>query len=356
MNSKNLYGLTPGPATVHKQPSSNPEFVMIRFPRYALLTFLFLAATFLSVEVWMQAIRHTSLCTTSACDVVGEYVRFGEGNLIKMGATAFWFLWALVFFGGRYDKAWIWGGASLLLFGALAFDGAILGFQFMGLKEKCLLCVLVGSILGVALCLFSWVRRSLLTALLGLAVWSGGFAANAVLDLNVVPPAITDTAFTTWENPNGKDTRHVLFFSLHCEHCSKILANLSINVENLSGKWDLACTDNKEEDLFGLSTVLTTEAGKTNPFLEILRVESLEKIPPLPVSEELRQTVRTARAYFKMKGYVGIPILVVLERPGWEMVLRGEQNIMEYLRLRGYVQRELQFNAPAPAEGNGTSS
>lgn len=77
---------------------------MNRFSRYSLLTFLFVAASFLSGEVWMQAVRHTSLCTTSACDVVGEYIRFGEGNLIKMGAAFFWFLWGLVFFGGRYDK------------------------------------------------------------------------------------------------------------------------------------------------------------------------------------------------------------------------------------------------------------
>lgn len=33
---------------------------MNRFSRYSLLTFLFLAASFLSGEVWMQAVRHTS--------------------------------------------------------------------------------------------------------------------------------------------------------------------------------------------------------------------------------------------------------------------------------------------------------
>jgi hypothetical protein len=58
---------------------------MSKLSRYSLLTLLFLAALFLSAEVWMQAVRHTSFCTTSACDVVGEYIRFGEGNLIKIG-------------------------------------------------------------------------------------------------------------------------------------------------------------------------------------------------------------------------------------------------------------------------------
>ena len=328
---------------------------MTKVSRLLLLTFLFLCASFLSAEVWMQAIRHTSFCTTSSCDVVGEYVRFGEGNLIKMGAAFFWFLWGLVFFGGRYDRKWIWGSATLLLFGALAFDGAILGFQFMGLKEKCVLCIAVGAMLGVSLGLFSWGRRTVLTSLLGVAVWAGGFTANAVLDLNVTPPAIVDTAFAAWETAPDKAPQHVLFFSLHCDHCSKILANLSINAQTLPGKWHLACTDNKEEDFYRLATVLSSPGGKENLFLETLRVESLDKIEPVPVSDDLRQTVRTARAYFKMKGFQGIPVLVVMERPGWEMVLRGENNITEYLRIRGFLKRELQFNNAPKTEGNATA-
>ena len=327
---------------------------MSKISRYSILAFLFLCASFLSAEVWMQAIRHTSFCTTSSCDVVGEYVRFGEGNLIKMGAAFFWFLWTLVFFGGRYDRKWIWGLAALLLFGALAFDGAILGFQFMGLKEQCILCVAVGAMLFGALFLFSWVRRTLLMAFLGVAVWSGGFVANSVLDLNVVPPSVLDTSFTTWETAPDITPQHVLFFSLHCDHCSKIMANLSINAQTLPGKWHLSCTDNKEEDFYRMATVLSTEAGKENPFLEVLRVESLDEIDPVPVPDELRQTVRTARAYFKMKGFTGIPVLIVLERPGWEMVLRGEKNITEYLRARGFLKRELHFpSAPPKANGNG---
>jgi hypothetical protein len=329
---------------------------MSKLSRYLLLSFLFLSALFLSAEVWMQAARHTSFCTTSACDVVGEYIRFGEGNLIKIGAVFFWALWALVFFAGRYGKPWLWGPAAFILCGALAFDGALLGFQFIGLKEKCALCIVVAAILFTGLLLFSWVRRSWLTVCIGIAVWCGGFAANAVLDLNVVPPAILDTAFLSHGENNGSGPQHVLFFSLHCDHCSKVLANLSINAQTLPGKWHLTCTDNKEDDFFRLASVLASNATASNPFLEVLRQESLETVPPVPVSEDLRQTVRTARAYFKMKGFQGIPVLVVLERPGWEMVLRGEGNIMDYLRIRGFLTRELNFPAPAPqAADNGTA-
>lgn len=328
---------------------------MTKISRYLLLFFLLSAGLFLSAEVWMQAVKHTSFCTTSACDVVGEYVRFGEGNLIKMGAIFFWTLWTLVFFGGRYDKPWIWGSAAMLFLGALAFDGALLGFQFIGLKEKCLLCIVVAGLLFAGLGLFSWVRRSVLTFLLGVAVWGGGFTANAVLDLGVTPPAITDTAFLTHATAPDNAPQHVLFFSLHCDHCSKILANLAINAGELPGKWLLSCTDNKEDDLYRLAHILASNATAENPFLEVLRLESLESVDPIPVPDELRRTVREARAYFKMKGFGGIPVMVVLERPGWEIVLRGETNITEYLRMRGYLQRELQFPRPAPAAEAGSS-
>ncbi|MEJ5242809.1 MAG: hypothetical protein WHT64_04510, partial [Desulfomicrobiaceae bacterium] len=112
----------------------------------ALLGVTFAAAAFLSLEVWMQAVRHTSLCTTTGCAVVGEYIRFGEGNLLKLGAAFFWLLWLVAFFAGRYPKAWIWGGFGLLVAGALAFDGTLLGFQFVALREFCLICAITGGL------------------------------------------------------------------------------------------------------------------------------------------------------------------------------------------------------------------
>lgn len=327
--------------------------------QYHLLVVFFLSALFLSAEVWMQAVRHTSFCTTSSCAVVGEYIRFGEGNLIKLGAMFFWLLWALVFFGSRYDKRWIWGLVCLILLGALAFDGALLGFQFVGLEEKCALCIGVASALFVQLGLLAWVRRSVLIFFLGAAVWIGGFTANSVLDLDVTAPVVTETSFLNTApdgNASAHYPQHVLFFSLHCDHCSKILGNLSINKEHLPETWLFSCIDNKEDDLFRLSHILASSATKENPFLEILRLESLETVEPVLISEDLRRTVREARAYFKMKEFGGIPVLVVVERPGRELILRGENTIMDYLREREFVRRELSFVSPAPEQPLSNSS
>lgn len=327
---------------------------MSKIPHYLLLSFLGLAALFLSAEVWMQAVRHTSFCTTTACDVVGDYIRFGEGNLIKLGAFFFWLLWLLVFFAGRYPKPWIWGSAAMLLFGALACDGALLGFQFMGLKEKCLLCIVVASLLFSALALFSWARSSLLTVFVGISIWAGGFTANALLDLGVIPPDLPDTGFVAWTAPESQGPQHVLFFSLHCDHCSKVLANLSINTEQLTGTWFFSSTDNKEEDFQRMATVQASEATQSNPFLEILRLESIDKVEPVSVSDDLRQTVRTARTFFKTKGFQGVPVMLVVERPGRELILRGEGTITAYLRERNYLHQELNFSAILESAHNST--
>ncbi len=123
----------------------------------------------LSLEVLLQVVYASSLCTTTSCQVVGEYVKFGELALIKAGAAFFWLLWLLLFFAHRYDKKWLWGSITLLLFGALAFDGALLGFQFVGLKENCLICIGVGLALFTSLFMLARIQNSRLLAMLGIA-------------------------------------------------------------------------------------------------------------------------------------------------------------------------------------------
>ncbi len=324
------------------------RFRLPALPQLVLLGVTFATAGFLSLEVWMQAVRHTSLCTTTGCAVVGEYIRFGEGNLVKLGAAFFWLLWLVAFFAGRYSKAWIWGCFGLLVAGALAFDGTLLGFQFVALREFCLICAITGGLLGLTVAATAWVRRSIAVLFLGLAAWSGGFVGSAVLDFQVQPPVLQDTVFVSWgDTQNATARRHVLFFSFHCGHCSKVLANLAINLEHLTDAWYLAALDGREEDFFRMVAVQKSLAEKQeNPFVAVLREESVEHPAPVAVPEALRQTVRNARSYFKTKGFDGVPVLVVWEGPGRELILRGETAIFRYLRDQGWLERTLMVNLP----------
>jgi hypothetical protein len=308
----------------------------------------------LTLDVYLQATRHEGLCSTASCQVVGEYVRFGELMLVKAGAIFFWILWLLVFFAGRYDRKWLWGVVTLILMGALAFDGGLLGFQFMGLGERCQLCMGVGAALFVVAALFAWVRKSWLMLLLGLAVWCGGFAANSVLRFTSPLPPLSETAFLTWpESRSGGTSNHIpryhLFFSLHCGHCSKVIANLAVNRTD-QADWTFHVMDGQEEDLLRLSHILSAKMTSENPFLEILHWESEEQVPDIAVPKSLREDVDQATIYFSRSRFSGVPMLIADERPGVRLVLSGANSILAYLHQEGIIRNVIHFGAPRDEE------
>jgi hypothetical protein len=308
----------------------------------------------LSVDVYLQTTRHASLCTTTSCQVVGEYVRFGELMLVKAGAIFFWVLWLLVFFAGRYDKKWLWGLVTLILMGALAFDGGLLGFQFMVLREHCQLCIGVGVALFVLVGLFAWVRKSWLILLLGLSVWTGGFAANSLLKFSTELPALSETSFLSWpESRTGVSERLIpryhFFFSLHCGHCSTVIANLAVNKTD-QADWFFHIMDSRDEDLMRLSQILSANMTAENPFLQILHWESEETVPEISIPDSLREDVEQAQTYFSQSKFRGVPMLIVDERPGVRLILSGASKIVGYLRQQGVIKHLINFDAPQEEE------
>ncbi|MGX9364929.1 hypothetical protein ACTVJH_02675 [Desulfoplanes sp. PS50] len=325
-------------------------FKLILSRNFIFATLIVLSALTLSIDVYLQATRHTSLCTTSSCQVVGEYVRFGELMLVKAGAIFFWVLWLLVFFAGRYDKKWLWGLITLVIMGALAFDGGLLGFQFVGLQEHCQLCIGVGAALFVLVGLFAWVRRSWLVLLLGLSVWTGGFAANSILKFSTELPALSETSFLSWpESRTGVSERLIpryhFFFSLHCGHCSTVIANLAVNKTD-QADWFFHIMDSRDEDLMRLSQILSANMTAENPFLQILHWESEETVPEIPIPDSLREDVEQAQTYFSRSGFRGVPMLIVDERPGVRVILSGASRIVGYLRQQGVIKHLINFGAP----------
>jgi hypothetical protein len=322
-------------------------FKLIVSRNWIFAAFVILSALTLSVDVYLQATRHTSLCMTTSCQVVGEYVRFGELMLVKAGAIFFWVLWLLVFFAGRYDKKWLWGLITLVIMGALAFDGGLLGFQFVGLREHCQLCIGVGAALFVLVGLFAWVRKSWLILLLGLSVWTGGFAANSILKFSTELPALSETAFLSWPDARTGVSerlipRYHFFFSLHCGHCSTVIANLAVNKTD-QADWSFHIMDSRDEDLMRLSHILSANTTVENPFLQILRWESEETVPKIAIPDSLRGDVEQAQTYFSRSGFRGVPMLIVDERPGVRVILSGASRIVGYLREHGVLKQLIDF-------------
>jgi hypothetical protein len=239
---------------------------------------------------------------------------------------------------------------STALFGALAFDGALLGFQYVGLGERCQLCMAVGLGLMLILLQFSLVRRSFFIFILGLALWCSGFAANSVLKLDPVPPKIQETAFLTWPqelDPWEEYPAFHLFIGLHCGHCSKVLANLAVNDLEFF-PWSFHLMDNREQDFVRIANILADNSTRDNPFQAVLDVEkmSVHDLAPEVLSKDIRKKVENARDFFRFSGYQGVPMLIVdLERTQ-RVVLFGATAILDYLDREGLLPHRVEYGAP----------
>ncbi|MGM0645925.1 MAG: hypothetical protein ACQESV_05980, partial [Thermodesulfobacteriota bacterium] len=273
---------------------------------------------------------------------VAQYVRIGEPALVVLGAIFGWTLWGLVFFARRYPYAWLWGAVGTVLAGALAFDGALLGYQFLGLREQCFLCLLVGVGLAVTLVLVAVVRRSWAMLFLGLAVWVGGFAAQGTLRIDPDVPRLEQTAFLRKEgDASTAPLRLHLFFSLHCGHCSELAANLAVNQAWQKAYWTLSATDTGMRDLRRLAHIRRESREAKNPFVVLLRVESQQSVPEGAVPEAVREASENTQRFFQYKNWRGVPVLVAREGLGKEVTLTGAESIMRYLAQKDILERRI---------------
>jgi hypothetical protein len=187
----------------------------------------------------------------------------------------------------------------------------------------------------------AWVRRSLGILLLALVVWSGGFAANTVLDIRSSPPKLEQTAFLH-HNPAGQEKsrlRLFLFFSLHCAHCSEVLFNLALNDPD-GAEWNLCALDDNPVDLARLEAVRQGAASGKDPYRRILKAKAGRLEPAEAVPEEVRDPVDRAKKFLSMRGYESIPLLVAKEaNPDKEVVVSGTRDIATYLWEKDLIRK-----------------
>ena len=299
-----------------------------------LLSALFLTANFYLISQGMQGI-----CSSKGCEIAGQLLKFPEHNLIIAGAAFFWILWLLVFFACRYNKALLWKIVTVLLFGALAFDGVLLGYQFIEVEVICWLCIGVGGALLAVLLSFAWIRRSIFVIFLGASIWCGGFVGQSVLFTNVHTPQLSQTDFITKAADNRESAKDLyLFFSLNCPHCSRVMANIVLN-KAWDVNWHLCCVDKKTRELNLLSNIMQSEAAQKKPFVHILESKQQENFADLNVPSKLKQQVANAWTFFNSSNYKAVPLLVVREEVGRDIYLTGVQSIAKYLYKKGMIQK-----------------
>ena len=302
---------------------------------------ILLCAVGLSLDYILQSLGAGSLCGTEACEVVGGYVRIGEIGLLLFGSLFFWILFGVFFFACRYERPVLWAAVVLALVGALAFDGALLGYQFVGLGLMCWLCVAVAAGLFLVLAATAWRRASWLLLLAGIAVWCGAFAANSLLQFTPDMPRLQETAFLEQSAEAKKDgPQYYFFFSLNCPHCSEVLYNLA-RVAPTSGTWHFAAVNrdpaSRAKLAWAAETGSSEGADRGNAFARILKSKKTQISGTPPIPEKVRQATRKAGDYFRSRGFRGVPVLVVLKDNGVRISLTGVEHISRYLWEQGVV-------------------
>lgn len=304
-----------------------------------LKTVTLVSALLLTADYYLKSRDQAGLCSSDACRLAAEQLRIPEIFLIMAGAYFFWLLWLIVFFGGRYQRPFLWNLAYLSLWSALAFDGALLGYQIMGLTTPCQLCAGVGLALVIILICMAWSRRSWLLLLVGLSLFGSAFAANSLLTFKTQAPNLQEAAFGHQLAVKNQDARQFyLFFSLHCGHCSTVLKNVGFQPSAWKVDWHLSCVDTAAQDLQKLAYVLEKVKKNESLFVKLLEVKQMKDIPPTPVPDALKQQTEAAEAYLVHMGYRGIPLLVVLEGPGRKTVISGGIGIAKYLWEQGLIR------------------
>lgn len=310
------------------------------FSRHAALhTILILAMAGLGIDIYMRISQGTSLCPTQSCAIVGDYVRLGELELVCMGLVFFAVLWGTYFFASRYDRKWLWAGTSILMLGALAFDGALLGFQFVSIQEQCYLCIGVGAALILSLVCLSLVRRNLLVFVLGLTIWLSGGIAGSMITIPDRTPFLEQLQPISWaESDASQWPEFHYFFSLHCPHCTDVMVNLA---KQKSGKylWNIYPLDTGVTDLRKIYSIKNKSEESENLFYDIISMEQSGAVPETEAPESLQEEIIDIRSYFRGSGYRGVPLMVVDESPGKRIVLTGGGNILNYLLEEGVISR-----------------
>lgn len=157
-----------------------------------------------------------SLCHTEGCRIVESFVRGGEVILLLSGILLFGTLFVISYI-KKYEIL-----HSLILISALSIEGYLVGFQSFIIKEFCLFCIVVFSILVIASILrIMSGRKEVAIAFISFgAIFITTFLVNP--KLNEFPPS-----------------KYLLIYSKECPTCKEIVQyckELKIPVDLIEAK------------------------------------------------------------------------------------------------------------------------
>ncbi len=300
------------------------------------LFFSFAGALTLSLEYYFS-LQGKSLCETAACQIVGESLRFGEPLLIAGGAAFFWIFLVTCFFAHKYPR-FLQQLPLIFLLSALAFDGALIGYQHFSLQQKCILCLSVAALLITLALSLTAIKKSYCIFLAALGVWFGSFIALGILKMPLPSSAYANMAFyehraqpieTKQLILKGTDT-YTLIMSLNCQHCSEVVSYLS-DTPQVATNFKLVTIDQDADSLKRISRFKKEAVGINNPFKLLKSIKADSVSSNQYIAKDLPKQSAYGLQFLSNLGITGIPVLVV-ESTSNIHILRGSEAIISFLQ------------------------
>jgi len=291
----------------------------------SVITFLFLVAEWI-----MLMSGKGSICPSTSCQVAAESTRFGNHTLVGLGALYFLVLSLLSFWQKSDGSALAPPALMICLLSGLAFDGAILGFQFFNLSGKCPICWSVAFALIAITVIHSIQKRSVVVLMSGCLVWLCAFMANAAVIGHSPAPTLQETALWEYSSANSSEyPRYHLFFGIRCTHCTTAIK--ALNDHPISGHWAIAFVDRDSESLKRLSAIYSRIPKGPSIFGDLLAAKDDTLITQKTVSPEISSATQKARRYFVNNGLKGVPVMIIQSDANHRLILSGDDAVLRYL-------------------------
>jgi len=304
----------------------------------------YLAAVVLGIELLMQS-RGASFCKTVTCDIIGDYTRFGEVFVLGAGIQFFLVLATMMFFAHRYAKARsLPVVVTLMLVGAMAFEGVLLGFQFFSLQAVCLICAGVFATVFLLTILWSLAVADGKIFLLGTAACIAGIIGMYLL--NPAPglgkgeigldPVYQQAGFT---DPTVQKRRLTLITSMTCPHCETVILQMALHKDVLQDDLlSLAFIDNKEQPLEAVGLFAANVDRTEDPLNLLFAIKSGQAgnstglvAPDDATIDSVRKKNLHTSQFLKLMGLTGVPVLIADEDGEQKRILVGVNAILQYL-------------------------
>ncbi len=289
-----------------------------------------LGALILCTDLWLRDTPGSpGLCVTAGCRLAGQSLRLGDIPLLVAGVLFFALTALMAILTRQKSGSPLWRQLlTMLVFGGLAFDGTLLGYQFLVLQTACQVCVGVAGALFLILILLALNRHSWRLFIKGLGIWAG--AASAIFFLALTPPTPDQAATIQFTSGNATQPfpRYHLYYSNNCDQCESLLMILAL-VNPKTSSWDISCVDTDDKHLAQLTPTWNQRHTLTNIFAALLAAK--QSPSSLPVPNDLRHKAEKARTWIVNKDYTGVPLLVVTLDTYQHTILQGKASILDYL-------------------------